>query len=214
APLRLLSWARKSRRSPMIPQPGSGEIRNQASQLFNRSQRPALQIGKRRIPASLLRRIDETASLSGSPRERGMRSLSPSSAYPRSKFRGSVWVATGRLPNGAQGSPTNLLDPQPSINPPTTPLRSTRLFVTCGNRTMLSSRRKMAGIWSMGGSECRSQNWPPVRTGYGAGSKNMAGLQPGASSGQKRHPLFWEAALPQRGLNGFRQPADNDTKGA
>jgi hypothetical protein len=42
----------------------------------------------------------------------------------------------------------------------------------------------------------------------------MAGLQLGASSGQKSHPLFWEAALPQRGLNGFRQPADNDTKGA
>ena len=42
----------------------------------------------------------------------------------------------------------------------------------------------------------------------------MAGLQPGASFGQKRHPLFWEAALPQRGSNGFRQPADNDTKGA
>jgi hypothetical protein len=41
-----------------------------------------------------------------------------------------------------------------------------------------------------------------------------ADLQLRASSGQKRHPLFWEAALPQRGPNGFRQPADNDTEGA
>ena len=29
-----------------------------------------------------------------------------------------------------------------------------------------------------------------------------AALQFGASSAQKRHPLFWEAALPQRGRNG------------
>jgi len=41
-----------------------------------------------------------------------------------------------------------------------------------------------------------------------------ASLPRGASSAQKRHPLFWEAAPPQRGPNGFRQPADNDTKGA
>lgn len=41
-----------------------------------------------------------------------------------------------------------------------------------------------------------------------------AGLQLGAGSGQRRHPLFWEAAVPQRGPNGFRQPADNDIKGA
>jgi hypothetical protein len=41
-----------------------------------------------------------------------------------------------------------------------------------------------------------------------------ADLQLRASSGQKRHPLFWDAALPQRGPNGFRQPPDNDTEGA
>jgi hypothetical protein len=41
-----------------------------------------------------------------------------------------------------------------------------------------------------------------------------AGLQLGASSAQKRHPLFWEAAVPQRGPNGFRQPTDIDTEGA
>src|ERR1051326_6235773 len=41
-----------------------------------------------------------------------------------------------------------------------------------------------------------------------------AGLQFGTGSGQKRHPLFWEAVLTQRGPNGFRQPADNDIKGA
>ena len=41
-----------------------------------------------------------------------------------------------------------------------------------------------------------------------------AALQFGASSAQKRHPLFWEAALPQRGRNGFRQPTDSDTEGA
>ena len=33
--------------------------------------------------------------------------------------------------------------------------------------------KKMAGIWSMGASECRSQNSPPVRTGCGEGSKNQ-----------------------------------------
>src|SRR6185437_13678007 len=138
----------------------------------------ALQIAKQRVPASLLSRINETASLGGSPRERGTRSLSRNSVYPLSKSRGSVWVAAGRLPIGAQGLPTNLLDPKPSINPPTRPLRSTRSFVTCGNRTMLSSRRKMAGIWSMGASECRSQNWPPVRTAYEAGSKNQLSKYP------------------------------------
>ena len=39
----------------------------------------------------------------------------------------------------------------------------------------------------------------------------MAGVQLGASSAQKRHPLFWEPVSPQRGPNGFRQPADSDT---
>ena len=118
------------------------------------------------------------------------------------KFRGSVWVATGRLPNGAQGSRTNLLDPQPSINPPTRPLRSTRSFVTCGNRTILSSRRKMAGIWSMGASECQSQNWPPVRTGYGAGSKNQLSKYPwqacnsGPVLGKKAIPFFGRPHCP------------------
>jgi hypothetical protein len=39
-------------------------------------------------------------------------------------------------------------------------------------------------------------------------------LQPDASSAQKRHPLFWEAAPPQRGSSGFRQSANADTDGA
>ena len=34
------------------------------------------------------------------------------------------------------------------------------------------------------------------------------------SGSQKRHPLFWEAAPPQRGPKGFRQAADSDSEGA